>query len=868
MGERRCRDLARLLPIAAVEPDGLIVTTDGRYVRAIACDHVPNPVTAGPDALERIATGWSRLCGQIPDRQSLCFLVQTDPLPIADALAADRAKVDVAIADDERTGRHDLALVRRRLLAAQAETLHTAADSIAAATARYLLVVPWTPERAPLEQLAALRPRPGGVLHMSWDAHHRAARDSLRYTEGLLGALSALGVQGRLVGPVEHLALVWERLHPAAGTLPDFDALEDCAEVVSATDANRARHARAALLDQLCAGAGFTVREHGGRIVRHADGTAEEVLHLATQPAATSPWWLAYLLETQLPSTLAVHVTVDDRARARHRERRRWARLRTAIDFKARRGHLIGHDEREALQEAEDLDAELLDETLTALAREFTGLTDAKVARGRWVNPRAWASTLPLGADHLQARRRYAHRNIAHCVPLATAAAGFDDGLLLGWSDPQRLLVRVDPFDAILQTHVTLVVGPSGGGKTVATNALLLRGISQGMRGFVIDRSSTATADGAGRGQGHYETLISHVPGAERIYVGTDAGAVICPWDTHDPASVPAAKVEFLRALHALLIGDRHGTERELTALDEALIDRGITAVYHRCAHTGERPRETLLAEELARLADGPDGEDVDAAIATAYRSLVARLHPYVEGGVNAHLTDHATTVAADAPLVLFDIAGTPERLIPAVVLTIVDHIDRAVQRTRAHRVAGTLDDHGAWAGRCFVVVEEGWKLTNTTAAGAWLNEWARRSRHSAAWLVFVTQHFKDLDNPQGRALAESAQLRVLFRNTREDLHAARDALGLSDTDIDAVAALETLKGHYSTCYLISPRGRGKVRVALGALEYWICSNDPERDQPARAAALAQTDGDPWQALRLLCTPDWHHQHTREHAEA
>ena len=881
----RTRDLAGLLPIAAVEPDGLIVTTDGRYVRAIACDHVPNPVTAGEDALERITAGWSRVCGQIPDGQALQFVVQTDPLATRDALAGDRERVAAAIDDDRRAGRAELAAVRGRLLAAQAETVHAAADAIAAASARYFLIVPWTPERGIRDQLAALRPSPGGVLRTTWPVHQRAARDSLRYAESLLAALSALGVEGRLLTPIEHLALIWERLHPAADDLPDFDLLHGFAGILSSTAPDDARERRGELIDHLTHGAGFAVAEQGGRIMRHTDGTVEEVLHLATQPAATSPWWLAYLLETHLPSTLTVHVAADDRAHSRHRERRRWARLRTAIDFKERRGHLVGHDEREALQEAEDLDAELsssaqsalyrvsvyyaarhlggdadaLDEALTALAREFAGLTDARVARGRWVNPDAWASTLPLGIDRLRARRRYAHRNIAHCVPLATAAASVNDALLLGWSDPQRLLVRIDPFDPALQTHVTLVVGPTGGGKTVVTNALLARGISQGMRAFIVDRSSTISEDGSGRGQGHYETLISHIPGAQRIYVGTNTGAVICPWDTPDPADVPAAKVEFLRALHALLIGDRHGEDRELSALDEALIDRGIAAVYARGAFTGERPRETLLAEELSRLADGDDTEDVDPTIASAYRSLVARLHPYIEGGVNAHLTDAPTTVGADAPLVLFDIAGTSERLIPAVVLTVVDHIDREVQRTRARRVAGTLDDHGAWAGRCFLVVEEGWKLTSTKAAGAWLNEYARRSRHYALWLVFVTQHFRDLDNEQGRALAESAQLRVLFRNTREDLLAARQSLGLTDTDIDIVVALETLKGLYSTCYLLGPRSRCKVRIALGQLEYWLCSNDPERDQPVRAAALADANGDPWRALQLLCTPAWHH---------
>jgi hypothetical protein len=56
----------------------------------------------------------------------------------------------------------------------------------------------------------------------------------------------------------------------------------------------------------------------------------------------------------------------------------------------------------------------------------------------------------------------------------------------------------------------------------------------------------------------------------------------------------------------------------------------------------------------------------------------------------------------------------------------------------------------------------------------------------------------------------------------------------------------------------MGPRGRGRIRIVLGDLAYWTCSNDPERDQPVRAAALADANGDAWQALRLLCTPEWH----------
>jgi hypothetical protein len=65
----RIGSLGSVLPVALAEPDGLIVTTDGRYVRLIECDRVPNTITADPSELGRIEDCFAHLCRFIPDRQ-------------------------------------------------------------------------------------------------------------------------------------------------------------------------------------------------------------------------------------------------------------------------------------------------------------------------------------------------------------------------------------------------------------------------------------------------------------------------------------------------------------------------------------------------------------------------------------------------------------------------------------------------------------------------------------------------------------------------------------------------------------------------------------------------------------------------------
>jgi hypothetical protein len=892
-GARRAGSLGSVLPISLVEPDGLIITTDGCYVRLLECDRVPNPISADDTQLAFLERAYRELCRTIPDGQSISIYSQTDRIIRREALAEDRDRVHAACAHDLARGQEDLAIARRRLLAGLNQTVVRAAGAEQpGVAARWWVAVPYRPRASdPREELRQAAARARG--RTTWQAHHHAAVHSFALASQIQAALAGAGIDAYRLDGVSALAVLWERLHPTATIVPDFEKLGNVTRVAAALPPREARELRhwtiRALSDPgLTDAPAASLDATNPAWLRHADGTLEEIVHLATPPLQTSPWWLSYLLACPLPATLAVHISVGSRPRQQARQRRRWKRLRAAVLYKERRGQLVGSDEHDALEEAELVDGELaqeigatvyqvgvylslrdptgntkqFDAVVGETARVFHSLTNARVIRGRHLNVRGFTATLPLGVDPLRATRSYGQRNIAHCVPLTSSSCGSPSGLIVGTADPGGTIERVDPFDPLFPRRVTLVVGPSGGGKTVLMNVLLMRAISQGMRGWIIDRSSTPDQDGRTAGTGHYDTLLSLMPGSRRVQVGSAAGDVICPWDVYDPAHVPSEKKEFLLALHALLIGHAEGADRRqrtLTAVEEGLLSTAIDDVYARTADMGERPRETMLVEQLTeRARDG----GLTGANADAIQSLVLRLQPYTAGGTLAHIADQATTVPDDSPVTLFDLTGLPERLTPAMVLMLVSHIEQKVQHTRRARIDGHLEGEGAWAGKLFLVVEEGWAMTASPAAGSWLNEYARRSRHYALWLLFVTQHFKDLANEQGRALLANSVLRLCLQNDADDLELGRDTIGLTHTDIEQITTLPRRKGDYSTVYMVSPRGRGTVRIALGDLEYWIASSDPEHDQPKRHQALTDAEGDPWKALRLLCTPDWHEQRT------
>jgi hypothetical protein len=63
---KRTASIAELIDIHALEPDGLMVTGSGEYVRVIECEFVPNPITADPAQIAAIEEGWAALFAAIP----------------------------------------------------------------------------------------------------------------------------------------------------------------------------------------------------------------------------------------------------------------------------------------------------------------------------------------------------------------------------------------------------------------------------------------------------------------------------------------------------------------------------------------------------------------------------------------------------------------------------------------------------------------------------------------------------------------------------------------------------------------------------------------------------------------------------------
>jgi len=575
----RSRSIGALIPLAACEPDGLMVMSDGSYVRLLALSQVLQPLR-GRAQRDHIRERLSALCARIPAGQGLQVVVEADPLDVDDALAADWGHTHRAADAAERRGDPDAGEAMRRLGYGLEQTIRRSAPSVGAVAMRWTIATRWTPTTGTV----SLR-RPGrsrGARTLTTAGHERAAADSLAFTETISGELAASGCELTALDGAAALAALGRCVNPIGA--PAADDLEELPQVLETTDPAEAVEQRAELLSAI---AGLVELDTAARDwLVHPDGSLEAVLHLTTPPADTSPWWLLYLIETPPPWRLAVHVRAGDRARQRRSYRLRRKRLWAENRRKERDGKLITEETYEREREAADLDTELrlsgasgiydvsaylairqrdgdadaLSGLCRTLAKDFEGATDARLHTGAFLAEDSWTSTLPLAADRTRARCRFAHRNIADCLPLLSTTATARGGVPLGYAIPGQTLERVDVFDERYRTFVTLVTGSAGSGKTVSVNALLARNLARGAVGYIIDRSSSEDEGGSTRHAGHYEQLAALIPGAETIHFGAGQHQVVInPWDVADPAQLPATKVKFLVALHTLLIGDTPG---------------------------------------------------------------------------------------------------------------------------------------------------------------------------------------------------------------------------------------------------------------------------------------------------------------------
>jgi type IV secretory pathway VirB4 component len=326
----------------------------------------------------------------------------------------------------------------------------------------------------------------------------------------------------------------------------------------------------------------------------------------------------------------------------------------------------------------------------------------------------------------------------------------------------------------------TLVVGPTGAGKSVLLASLALqfrRYPSAQVFAFDFGGSIRAAALAMG---GNWQDL-----GGALADDAVDPVALQPLRDIHDAAE-RAWAAEWLAALLAL----------EGVSVDPA-------AKEH-------------LWSALTSLASAPASERTLTGLAVLLQSqaLKLALQPFCLGGPYGRLLDAEVERLGDAAVQAFETEGLAAGAAPAVLSYLF------------HRIEGQLD--GA---PTLIIIDEGWLVLDSPAFAAQLREWLKTLRKKNASVVFATQSLADIETSAiAPAIIESCPTRLFLPNERAlEPQIARTyrAFGLNERQIEILSRATPKRDYYCQ----SRRGNRLFELGLGEVALAFAAASSKTDQ-------------------------------------
>lgn len=402
----------------------------------------------------------------------------------------------------------------------------------------------------------------------------------------------------------------------------------------------------------------------------------------------------------------------------------------------------------------------------------------------------AWLSSL---SGHPYANVRHpmvSTLNLSHIAPLSTAWAGDTRNRHLG--GPPLAIVRTDgstPFR--LDLHVgdvghTMVVGPTGSGKSVLLSFLTLQWRRyRGSQVFVFDKGGSARAALLGMG-------------GVAIDLGGDGVAAFQPLARIDS---PQGRADALSWIMTILAQEGLPDTPDIKEPVWSALGSLQSAPPEQRHLTGLR----LLVQNAA---------------------VQAALLPYTQEGAMGGVFDGAEDRLNLSDVVLFEmeeIMARPKAAAPALL-----HLfDRLEERFDGKPT--------------LLILDEAWLFLDSPIFAARIREWLKTLRKKNVAVVFATQSLADIaDSAIAPALIESCPTRIYLPNERAfepQQRQAYERFGLNETEIDLIATAQR-KRHY---YYASPKGRRLFELALGpvALAFSAASD------PAARAVIAALERKP-----------------------
>lgn len=414
----------------------------------------------------------------------------------------------------------------------------------------------------------------------------------------------------------------------------------------------------------------------------------------------------------------------------------------------------------------------------------------------RFRQEQALLSILPLAKIDKklfeQSKRNMLTSAAASCYPFTSFEMSDENGILLGVNQHNNSLVIVDIFDSRTYKNANMVLlGTSGAGKTFTLQLIALRMRRKGTQVFIIAPL-----------KGHEFLRACNNIGGQFISISPASKQCINILEIRkqdhrtnelidgvvNDNSILAKKIQQLHIFFSLLIPDITHEEKQL--LDEALIrtyaEKGITHANESLIDPDhpDRYKEMPLLGDIYEIL--MESEDT--------RRLGNILNRLVNG--SAKTFNQHTNVQLDNPYTVLDISELTGELLPVGMFVCLDYVWDKAKEDRTKEKAIFIDE--AWE----LIGDDGTGNPNSpkALAGEWVQEIFKIIRGYGGSAVAATQDIGDLERSHfGKGILNVAKTKIILNLEEDEARRVQSVLHLSDAEIMSITRFERGQALIST---------------------------------------------------------------------
>ncbi len=334
----------------------------------------------------------------------------------------------------------------------------------------------------------------------------------------------------------------------------------------------------------------------------------------------------------------------------------------------------------------------------------------------------------PIQEDKLNINRNIPSDALAACFPFTTAYLNIDqEGILFGLNKINNIPIILDPFH--FANYNGLILGTSGGGKSVTAKLFILRNILRGVKTIMIDP------------QGEYVDLTKAYNG-QLVEIHRESKSIINPFDLMN--SDLGEKTITLMDLFKILCG-------ELTEVQKNILDKAIHISYQQKGilpedsntWTKEPPIMEDLYNEIIK-----EKKTASRLEKMTYEALENRLRIYVKGSFS--FINKQTSLDLTNDLICFNIANMPSQIKPVMMYLILDFVHKKMQKDKERKT---------------LIIDEAWSLLQFAENSKSIFELIKTARKFGLGIVIITQEVEDLlSSPAGKTILANTAWKYLSR--------------------------------------------------------------------------------------------------------